>query len=90
MADIRSAGDPTRRALEIWTAKEAALKADGRGLSLDPARVDARGEGIRLDGRTWSISRPELAPGWLCALATDRPAPVVDIVRADLAALLGQ
>ena len=89
MADVRSAPEPARRALELWTGKEAALKADGRGMSLAPTLVDARGEAIRLDGEVWRISRPALAPGWLCALATNQPAPVVDILRADLPALLG-
>jgi 4'-phosphopantetheinyl transferase len=89
MADIRSAPEPARRALELWTGKEAALKADGRGMSLDPALVDARGEAIRLDGEVWRILRPELTPGWLCALATNQPASEVNVRRADLPALLG-
>lgn len=89
MADIRSAGNPSRRALEVWTGKEAVLKADGRGMFLDPSRIDARGETIPLDGEVWRIFRPELTPGWLCALATNLSAPAVKILRTDLAALLG-
>jgi 4'-phosphopantetheinyl transferase len=89
MDDILSAGDQTRRALEIWTGKEATLKADGRGMSLEPARIDARGEAIHLGGETWRIFRPELTPGWLCALVTNQSAPVVNIKSTDLTALLG-
>ncbi len=89
MDDIRSAGDQSRRALELWTGKEAALKADGRGMTLDPGRIDARGEAIRLGGEVWRIFRPALAPGWLCALATNQVAPVVRSVRTDPGALLG-
>lgn len=89
MDDILSAEDQTRRALELWTGKEATLKADGRGMSLDPSRIDARGEAICLDGEVWRIFRPQLTPGWLCALATNQSAPMVHIMRTDLAALLG-
>jgi 4'-phosphopantetheinyl transferase len=88
MADIRSAGNQSRRALELWTGKEATLKADGRGMTLDPSRIDARGEAIRLGGEVWRIFRPALAPGWLCALATNQVAPAVRSVGTDLAALL--
>ena len=88
MSDILSAGDQARRALELWTGKEAVLKADGRGMSLDPARIDARGESIRLAGEVWRILRPRLTPECLCALVTNQSAPVVDIMSTDLAALL--
>lgn len=90
MDDILSAGDQARRALELWTGKEAALKADGRGLTLDPARIDARGEAICLGAETWRILRPALSPGCLCALVTHQSAPVVNSIRTDLAALLGE
>ncbi|WP_233265438.1 4'-phosphopantetheinyl transferase family protein [Leifsonia sp. AG29] len=51
-------GDPLRR----WTAVEAVLKADGRGLRVDPARVDVRRSRARLDSadyglRTWLADR---------------------------------
>lgn len=85
MADILVAGDQARRALELWTAKEAAIKADGRGLSLDPARIDARDTTIRLDGDVWRVWRCEVRPEGLCAVATDQPACVVDIFEASCA-----
>ncbi|BAH73649.1 4'-phosphopantetheinyl transferase domain protein [Solidesulfovibrio magneticus RS-1] len=89
MSDIRSAENQSRRALELWTGKEATLKADGRGMSLDPSLIDARGESIRLGEEVWRIFHPELTPGWLCALVTNQLTPVVNIISTDLAVLLG-
>lgn len=89
MADILAAGDRTRRALELWTAKEAAIKADGRGLSLDPGRIDARGKTIRVGEGVWNISRCDVLPHGLCAVATNRPDPILDSIQADFSTAVG-
>ena len=49
---VRSAADPTLRRAQLWTAKEAVLKARGTGLRVDPREVDAitPPRGIRLEG----------------------------------------
>jgi 4'-phosphopantetheinyl transferase len=39
---IRESDDPARRMAEFWTAKEAILKADGRGLRCDPRDLSIR------------------------------------------------
>lgn len=39
---IRESDDPARRMAELWTAKEAILKADGRGLRCDPRDLSIR------------------------------------------------
>jgi|GEM_PF-2335569 len=61
----------------LWTAKESIMKADGRGISMDPARIDVLGP----DG---SILPPEsdAAPS-----AADTAAPACDatVVSADSA-----
>jgi 4'-phosphopantetheinyl transferase len=78
--EIQAAADPERTLLRLWTAKEAALKADGRGLGVEPANVDARGAEVRVGGTVWRVARPDVGAGWICALATDRP---VDVVLLD-------
>ncbi len=53
--------DRARTFLQMWVAKEAVLKADGRGLSVDPRLVDTSaiitgGVGyLCLDGTTWTV-----------------------------------
>lgn len=87
-AEIQAAADPALALLRLWTAKEAALKADGRGLALEPSGIDARGRVIRLGETDWNILRPELGEGWVCGLATDAAAPGLELLPVGLDALL--
>ena len=41
--------------LEHWTRVEAVVKADGRGLRIDPRRVEIVGERAMLDGRFYEL-----------------------------------
>ncbi|WP_185201093.1 4'-phosphopantetheinyl transferase superfamily protein [Glaciihabitans sp. INWT7] len=45
---IRGGADAARTATEFWTAKEAILKADGRGLRCDPRDLQLGGDPLRL------------------------------------------
>ena len=49
--------DKMKRFMQIWTLKEAVMKADGRGLGMDPASFDVLDlkDGLTLvtDGRMW-------------------------------------
>jgi len=54
------AGEAT---LERWTRVEAVLKADGRGLRVDPRRVSFEGDTAELDGTRYRLSEHNLAPG---------------------------
>ena len=82
--DILASAEPGRTAARLWTAKEAALKADGRGLALEPSDVDARGPAVVVDGAAWNIARPEVGPDWTCALASLNPPGEMEIVRMPL------
>ncbi|MGE4552866.1 MAG: 4'-phosphopantetheinyl transferase superfamily protein [Desulfovibrionaceae bacterium] len=66
---IRAAPDPDQALLDVWTAKEALLKADGRGFMADPAGLDARGAEVELGGVRWRLLAPEVGPGHVCRLA---------------------
>jgi 4'-phosphopantetheinyl transferase len=45
-----------------WTRVEAVLKADGRGLGVDPRRVRVDGATASVDGVAYELHEPELAP----------------------------
>lgn len=67
--------------LQLWTRKEALLKASGMGLSWDPRRINALGRmagsahhQLKLDDslhQTWTVQDLDLAPGYLAALCSD-------------------
>ena len=71
-----AAPEPERELLRLWTVKEAVLKADGRGLAVDPRRVDGRARPVRLDGVSWHVEEVEAGAGFVCHLAADAPARV--------------
>ncbi len=81
------------RFFQLWTAKEALLKAVGVGLSVDPRelalrwRREPRG-GIRVHAletapdaiprrEAWTFRRVGAVAGYVAALAADRPIPAV-------------
>ncbi len=73
----------SRLAFEWWTRKEAVLKADGRGLYLDPRQIDlsadapddtpVRDWSCQAVGRTWFGQSRGVGQDWLCSIAADRP-----------------
>lgn len=70
------AGTRPRRFLEIWTAKEAVVKASGAGLpglagvEVTPGPDGALAEAGTEDGR-WAVRVFEPAPGYVAAAASD-------------------
>ena len=59
---------PAHRA-RLWVRKEAALKADGRGLSVDPRTVDVRRQPVVLPGGVVQVSDIAVPDGWAGAVA---------------------
>lgn len=82
-ADYAAAG---LDAAALWTAREATLKAAGASLR-DLRRVAVGRERAQLDGECFLLSRPQLAPGFACALAATGE-PRVRIAEVDAASLL--
>jgi 4'-phosphopantetheinyl transferase len=87
-ASIQGSADPSLAALRLWTAKEAALKADGQGLGVEPAGIDARGKAICLEGAVWHLSAPAIGAGWVCRLATAWPDPEIETLWPVLPGLM--
>lgn len=76
---VTGAKDPDATFLEFWTMKEAAAKADGRGLQLDPQRLLCRrgsafrGAAVRVEAVNYRIRALPLPAGWTGHLACDAP-----------------
>lgn len=59
--------------LAHWTRVEAVLKADGRGLRVDPSLVRVDGGVAHLEGRTYDVAT-EARGDWLISVARETPA----------------
>ncbi len=78
--------DSTRRQeafFRLWTIKEAAIKADGRGMAIPLSRVNVDLKTIeddvtlcRADHCDWWVSEIPLSPPWRVAVARRQSAPV--------------
>ena len=59
----------------IWTRKEAAIKADGKGFSNTLTQVSALESSIFLDGNRWEITPISMPAPYICHLATHNTPP---------------
>ncbi|GGF10601.1 hypothetical protein GCM10011611_15230 [Aliidongia dinghuensis] len=72
--------DPAGQFLKFWTMKEAAAKADGRGLQLDPRQLRCRlgaifsGGSVRVEDVRYRARTLPLPPEWIGTVAYDAPA----------------
>lgn len=57
--------DPLRH----WTRIEAVLKADGRGLRVDPRSVAVTADEATLNSRSYQLRGPDLEAGWVVSVA---------------------
>jgi len=56
---------------QIWTRKEAIVKADGRGLTLQLADFDVRKDQVSVKANTWYLKDLAIAPGYCSCIATN-------------------
>ncbi|MFG6449098.1 4'-phosphopantetheinyl transferase family protein [Roseateles sp. BYS180W] len=84
---LERADDPATLFAQIWTAKEACLKADGRGLTIDPRTlcvVDDHGcpaELVQIPGSApWQIQHVAVDSHHVAALAS-KAGDAVDVIQ---------
>lgn len=61
--------DPVTVFFELWTRKEAVIKADGRGFYVDPKTVDVSSNAVQLAGDVWRTEKLAIAEDYVCHLA---------------------
>jgi 4'-phosphopantetheinyl transferase len=84
LVETKSKAAVRRMVLQMWTRKEALLKADGSGLTSDPRALTlhapAIGSGpmqVEHAGRAWTLMDLPLGAAWQATLAAEGSAPDV-------------
>lgn len=72
-AFIQNSPDPEYTFYQIWTKKEALLKAIGRGIDIDFASLDVCGETIHYDGKNYCFYPLSIENNYVAFLATSAP-----------------
>lgn len=67
--EIKNALNPLNRFYEYWTMKEAAIKADGRGLGLSFQNIQIQGSKVFIEEKPWQLKPLMIAEGYVCHLA---------------------
>lgn len=57
--------------IQIWTIKEAVLKADGRGFYADPQKIVIQGNKVHFENRILSIQSKTIREQYLISIASD-------------------
>ncbi len=69
---LEDSENPVREFYHLWTRKEAVMKADGRGFSLDPRLIDCLGEPTVIAGQAYTVRSFLLSPDHACHLAVEQ------------------
>lgn len=80
---VRLSINPNKKFLEFWTQKEAAIKADGRGLSIPFSRLNICKTGIIIQSQYWHLLKLTLHSNYIYHLATDKITTLNDIKIID-------
>jgi len=74
---ILASARPLDAFFDLWTRKEAVMKADGRGMAIPLEAIALEGGKAFCEGAVWTVRELPIAPGYRCALATDREEPEI-------------
>ncbi|WP_165456351.1 4'-phosphopantetheinyl transferase family protein [Pedobacter kyonggii] len=70
---INSSDDSLKRFYDLWTMKEAVIKADGRGLSIPLKKVNSDNDGVVThSSRNWRIYNIKFDPRYSVSIAVDQ------------------
>jgi 4'-phosphopantetheinyl transferase len=70
---IRSGAAPMSRFYELWTKKEAVMKANGKGMHLPVREIILHGNTARCEQQEWQLVPVDLHPRYACHVAMPAP-----------------
>ena len=75
---------PHRQLYTFWTQKEAVVKADGRGLYINPKEVAIRAHQARIDDTTWHLRPIDVGKDYIAQMASSSVIDELAIMQVDL------
>jgi 4'-phosphopantetheinyl transferase len=85
---MRASDNAEKQFLTYWTAKEAIMKADGRGLSIPIENIHLSGSTALLENREWHLSILDIDENYIARLATSKAPHDIKIQRKSLSELI--
>lgn len=75
---------PQEKFYEMWTSKEAIIKGDGRGLSLDLRKLEIKDNRCDIGNETWFLFSIEISHGYKCFLAAKQKENEIKLICNDI------
>jgi len=85
---IRNGAKDHLRFYEIWTKKEAAMKADGRGFHLDPSMINTLSGNIRIGDNIWETAPLSVSDQHTCYFSQAKQPTSVRLTETTILAFL--
>lgn len=70
---IKSSDNANSFFFELWTIKEAAIKADGRGLGIPLKQVKIKGGSVIIEDASWYVKKIHFQEGYVLHVAAEAP-----------------
>ena len=77
--EIQNSPNPQSLLFNLWTKKEAVIKADGRGFQLDALDISVSQNPTIIGECSWFLQRLDLYSNYSCHLATDKEILTVNL-----------
>ena len=81
---IKESGNVPGSFFSLWTQKESAIKADGRGFSIPIEDVSLADGSALISGRKWSLTEVDIGGEYSLHVAANPGAPSINVIETHL------